>query len=184
MMPPIETKNIEILLRKVLIQNSRVRETRILNALSARGIDLSDIINDTIYDSYSMSDVFILFELIKSLDGDNYITEKNDDYMLSINTYTFHIMIYGNKSEECSQYIKSAFKQEEIVSELRDKGIFIRGVSTGESINEFINNSLWRRTDLNITLTTTFEIEKIIKSKYFSENKEENSISNIIVKTI
>ena len=179
---PISYKDTIIELRKVLIKHSHVKDFKILNALSVRGTDLSSMLSGTETDGYSMSDVFILFELFKNSDGNNYVTSINDDEMMSINSYRFHIIIYGNNSDTCLQYIKAAFKQTSVAQNLRNKGILITGIDAGESIHEFYNNTLWLRHDLNVMLETTTNMTNVEKQEYFDYNNSKNE-SKVIVET-
>lgn len=170
MIKPISYEEIIKVLRNAIIENSDLPAERVLNALSVRGTDLSEILNHTQVYSYSLKDVFILFELLKDQNGDNFVTPKNDEYMLTVSSYQFHLIIYGNASDDCSQKIRSIFHQGSVVSDLRENGIHITTVTSGETINEFLNNTLWLRNDLIINFQTTFESKNVKKEEYFDGN--------------
>ena len=91
MIKTITYEEIIKLLRNIVILNGRVNENRVLNALSVRGTDLSDVINSTEMYSIGLSSVFILFELLKDKNSDNYVTPKDDNNMIAIASYTFHL---------------------------------------------------------------------------------------------
>ena len=125
------------------------------------------MINSTEMYSIGLSSVFILFELLKDKNSDNYVTPKDDNNMIAIASYTFHIMIYGNGSDTCSQYLRATFKQPQIAQELRENGIYIRNIDSGETINEFINNTLLLRCDLNVSLEVAYVLQNLTQQEYF-----------------
>lgn len=181
MIKPITYEDIIKILRRTVIENSRVDGSRVLNALSVRGTDLSDVISATQTYSFAASDVFILFELLKDENGDNYVTPKDDNSMIAIASYKYHLMIYGNGSDLCSQVLRTTFKQPYIAMDLRDQGIYIRTVSSGETINEFNNNTLLLRNDLEVEIEVAYILENITETQYFKyENLHDDDISLII----
>lgn len=167
MIKPITYEDIIKKLRNVVMTNTKLPGTKVLNALSVRGTDLSDVISSTKTYSFSLDDVFILFELLKDQDGDNYVTPKDDDNMIAIASYTYHLMIYGNGSDLCSQVLRTTFKQPKVAMDLREEGIYVRTVNSGETINEFINNTLLLRNDLEVKIEVAYVLENATKTQYF-----------------
>ncbi len=181
MIKPITYEEIIKKLRNVVMTNTKLPGNKVLNALSVRGTDLSDVISSTKTYSFSLGDVFILFELLKDQNGDNYITPKDDDNMIAIASYTYHLMIYGNGSDLCSQVLRTTFKQPKVAMDLREEGIYVRTVNSGETINEFINNTLLLRNDLEVKIEVAYVLENAIKSQYFKyENLNEDDSILII----
>lgn len=176
MIKEINYKEINILLRNTIIENSDIPEKKILNALTTRGTDLSETINNTQVYSFSANDVFLLFELLKDETKDNFVTRKDDNSMLVISSYKFHLMIYGNGSDDASKIIRAIFHQSSILNNLRDNGIFVTNISSGESINEFINNTLLLRNDLMLNLETVFKSINKKEQEYFNLNYDMNDI--------
>ena len=170
MIKPISYEEIIKVLRNTIIENSDLPAERVLNALSARGTDLSEILNHTQVYSYSLKDVFILFELLKDENGNNFVTKKDDNSMLTISSYKFHIMIYGNGSNDYSQIIRSIFKQSSVALDLRGMGVHVTSVSSGETLNEFINNTLWLRNDIIVYIETVYESINKKEQEYFDQN--------------
>lgn len=147
---------------------------KILNGDSIRGTDLSVFISESQSYSIEAGSSFILFELLEDLDSDHYITPGSiDNSMLTIQSYLFHLKIYGNTSPEDAQRISSIFKKGDLVLELRNKGIYINGVLPIDPINEFINNTYILRRDLTIKLQTVFEFNDLGEdSGYFADNQK------------
>ena len=180
MMKAINYEDIIKLLRTSIIDNSNITASKVLNALSVRGTDLSQIINNTKVYSYSAKDVFLLFELLKNDSGNNFVTKKDDNSMIVVSSYKFHLMIYGNGSDDFSQIIKSIFHQSSVLNNLRDNGIHILNISSGESINEFVNNTLLLRNDLMINLETIYESKNKHDAEYFDiDYNAENIMLNV-----
>lgn len=168
MIKTISYENIIIELRKTIMQYADLKPQKVMNALSIRGTELSDKISQNITQSFSAGDVFILFELLKDEDGDNYVTPKDDKNMISIASYKFHLMIYGNGSDNCSQVIRTIFKRPNIAMDLREKGIYVRSINSGETINEFINNTLLLRSDLELYIEVAYVLNNKEEPEYFS----------------
>ena len=164
---------------------SGLAPTRILNADSIRGTDLSEVISDHETYSPSVSSSFLLFELIEDQNKDHFVTSGSEDNsMMTIQSYNFHIMLYGNEAPTDAQKLSALFKQSDSALGLREAGVYIHGVGPIEAINEFINNTLLLRRDLMIGIQTRFEFTKIGKtSEYFDENQTittiAESVSNI-----
>lgn len=173
MIEPISFENIIKKLAKFLDTYSGIDPDRILNADSIRGTDLSEMIGESQAYSPNASKTFMLFELIENQEEDNYVTKgKTSTEMETIQTYNFHLKIYGNNSPTDAQRIASCFKQENNALDLRENGIFIRGVSKIEPINEFINDTLILRRDLIIKLESRHVFQNIGEDVgYFNENE-------------
>ena len=162
MINAITYENIIKYLGEFLDTYSGLAPSRILNADSIRGTDLGELINDHEQYSPEVSSSFLLFELVEDQDGENYLTKGEvETTMMTIQSYNFHIMIYGNTAPTDAQKISSLFKQESDALSLRDLGIFIKGVSPIEAINEFINNTLLLRRDIIVHLQVRYQFEGI-----------------------
>ena len=168
-------------LAKFLDTYSGLAPDRILNADSVRGTNLSELITPTQAYSPEVSTSFLLFELIENQNGDNFITKgDHDNEMLTIQTYDFHLMIYGNSSPNDAQKISALFKQAEIALGLRDLGVYIKGVSPIEAINEFINDTLLLRRDLMIQIQTKHEFNDIgPATEYFDDAQSVSLVVNV-----
>lgn len=160
----ISYENIIRTLRNALITNTNVPATRIINATSVRGPDIFKLLNSTEAISPDLADAFIIFELTENQDNDNYgATSMDDNHMETIMSYDLNLKIYGNDCHILSQTILARFKSAEVALSVRDEGVWIYGISKPESLNEFINNTIWPRCDMKIKVMARFEIVKKIK---------------------
>lgn len=180
MIKPITYEDLIKILRTTIITQAELASDKVLNALSIRGTDLSHIISSTQVYSFAAKDTVILFELLKDQDGDNFVTPKDDNHMLVISSYDFHLKVYGNGSDACTQKLRAIFKQPSIALDLREQGIFVKTITSGESINEFINNTMLLRNDLYIKVEVTYLIENTKQQEYFNQNLDIEDVEVII----
>lgn len=161
MISSITYENIIIFLRKEIAYQSGVSLDRIFNAVSVRGPDLSKIISETEAASFDLSNAFIVFEMMEDENEGNVVTHEVDGTISSIASFKFNLKIYGNACHTVSQNILMRFKTEEVALGLRDKGIYIRGITFPTNINEFINNTVWPRCDMTLNLQVRFNVSRI-----------------------
>lgn len=174
MITPITYEDIIKTLGKFLDEYSGLNPIRILNADSVRGTDLSQIISETEMYSPALSNSFLLFELLEDEAGEHFLTKgESEQEMIAIQTYNYHLMIYGNHAPRDAQRIASIFKNGDLAMKLRDSGIYIDGVSTVSAINEFINNTLIFRRDIDIKVQVAYKFDDIgDKPEYFTHLTE------------
>ena len=182
MIKAIKYEDIVKILAKVLDNNSGLDPKRILNADSVRGTDLSQYISSSETYAPDVSDSFLIFELLENQNGDHFVTKGEDDSMITIQSYDYHLMIYGNSSPTDAQKISAVFKKENIALSLRDEGIFVNGVTGVEAINEFINNTYILRRDLIIKIQTRYVFENKENIEYFDPNQNVDPVVKDISK--
>ena len=179
MITPVTYEEAVKALAAFLDSKSGLDPDRILNADSARGTDLSEMISDSQTYSPSASSSLMLFELIEPGDGEHFATtDKKPSDMMTIQSYDLHLMIYGNSSPNDAQRISAAFKQPDNAYSLREKGLFIDGVSEITPVNEFVNNTLLLRRDLMIHVKTRQIFKNIVEDP--GEFDETQSITLVV----
>ena len=162
MIPSITYEDIIRKLRPKISEQTGIPLDRIHNAVSVRGADLYKLISETESMSYSLGDVFIVFELVEETDELNTVLHEVDESISSIACFNFNLKIYGNACHQVSQEILMRFKTEDVAFNMRNEGIFIRGISFPTSINEFINNTVWPRCDMSIKIAVRFNTNPVI----------------------
>lgn len=145
------------LVRKTVINILGINANRVINSSSVRGADLQKAIDASKFDSFSLNDVFIVFDVTEN-DSDKYyvVPEENDGSTSSISSFDFNLKMYGNGCHNYSQKLLCGFKDQEILVDLREKGIYVKGVTHPRVHNEFINNTLWTRSDITINVRVRF----------------------------
>lgn len=181
---PTDYETIVVTIRSTLLEACKLRSERCLNALSARGTDLSELISSSQSYSKGMGEPFMLFELLRDMNGDNYVTPGREGKMLTITAYTFHMMCYGNASDRLANEARATFKNPGIAQELRNRGIFVTGVTGGEAIHEFVNNTMLLRVDLDMTFEALSETEDPLPQEYFDESPSAESLTGLAVRSV
>jgi len=155
-----------------LITQSELDNTKVLNSNSVRGVDLAKLIANTNnqYTSIETTDVVLLFEFLKHDDTNNMSYTDEKDKVNTYSSYKVHIIIYGNTSDYVAHKLKSRLLTSKVIQDLYDKGIYLKEVSPIETDNEFINNTYWNRTDLDIFLGCRYEFSQISVEPSTSES--------------
>lgn len=175
-----EIKNVydlDKIIRNQIHDNLELDKNKIINGLSVRGPELIKHVNENVYSSTDLSDTIIVFE--RSIDSSEKTIsmEEIDNSITTYSHFQYKITIYGNVSDFVAYKLFSRLLSSEIRENLISKGIYIRDISNPQSINEFINNTIILRTDLEIALSCRFNFSKIISNEEFK--KENLTIKNI-----
>ncbi len=190
MLPETNFKEVRATLREILTKYCQLNENRVVNGISVRGADLAKIISSTELNSYNLSDVFIVFETVEDEEEDYLVMEENDFKDCFISRVKMELKIYGSACHDMVRFIIATFKDERVLRELYDKGIYYRGITKPTSRNEFINNTLWPRCDVAIKAQIRTDVDKAMPVEYFpskfnsDEEASQEIASSIIVKEI
>lgn len=156
-----------------LVKESELDNKKVLNALSVYGIDLVKYMEDlNINSSLDLSDLMIIFEL-QSRNNSSDVAFEDNNGIYSYVSYTLHLTIYGNSSNQLAHILKNRFESEIVRNNLLNEGIHIENIDNPSDYNEFINKTMWIRSNLNINLTCLYKIKNI------DSYSEYESISNI-----
>lgn len=149
-------------LRNMLITQSEVDPNKILNALSMYGAELDKFLEDSIYISVDQLDSVILFELInRDSDSNVSFNEYGDDKVTYYKCYTLRLIIYGNSSSDVANKIVARFRTEKVKEDLYENGIYLEEVTDPISLNEFKNNTMWLRNDVNLDIGVKLKISQV-----------------------
>ena len=160
----------------VLDTYSGIDPNNIFNSDSIRGTDLSVVSGDEAF-SPSAGSAFMLFEFVENLEDDFVTKGETPDAMDTIQSYSLHMMIYGNESPNVAQRLRALFKTPKIALGLREKGVFVNGIEPVESVSEFLNNTWMIRKDLNVTLQRRSEMkDEAIDPGVFEETQQPSVI--------
>ena len=164
----------------MILNLSELKREQIKNALSVRGADLNKIISENkknVSIPIDLSDIIIIFEISNRNSLNNVSMIEKDDTITNYCSFNIKIIIYGNYSKTLSQILKAKFESEIIKQKMYESGIFLEKVLDINSVNEFINETVWIRNDINIEFSCRMSIKQSDKFNHF-ENINENS--NII----
>ena len=144
-----------ILLRAEIVKLTKLNEAFVINVLSAYGADLSKLL-DTAQQSIKhpdsdpeekTSDDMVLFEVISDDESNNNMMYQGDIYA----AYKMHLIIYGDESEEIAVNLKSNLLMIDEKVKLHFSGVQITSISNITSVNEFKNEVMWQRRDMDIS---------------------------------
>lgn len=162
--------DINKILRKYLISQSELNSKHVFNSLSTYGKTLTKIFNN-IATSYDRDETILLFELSLNENNSNVSFTSNDSIIYN-QSYNLKITLYGNESLNLSNKIIARLRTEKIRNSIYDEGIYLEKIENPKSLNEFINDVLWLRTDFNILLSCEF-----LYSQVEQDNNMENTSS-------
>lgn len=150
----------------------------VYNALSLHGTALRKRIEDTqIFTSYDVSDCVLLFELESDNNSDGASMSLDDEKIIFDKTYKISITIYGNASEDVANTTIARLRTEKVRTDIQNNGFTILSVSNSTTINEFVNETIWHRSDFSIKISCEIVIEPVEK-----ENKFDSTDFEIIIK--
>lgn len=152
--PLIYLNDAILILRDKIIELSDLRSDFVINSLSAYGPDLSKLLDDVqvsikernIDPEEKKNDTLVVFEVRNNADSNNNMFQQ--DVMYS--GYVMHLIIYGESAEDVAKKLKSRLLLADNKYELRRNGVHISRISNIESENEFKNEVMWQRRDLDI----------------------------------
>lgn len=163
------------ILRKYLISQSNLKPDVVVNALSVRGPDLELLISNNTYFSPNLNDVVLIFENETNETTNNVSVDEEDATFTIYQSFRCKIVIYGNYSKTLALILKTRFESDTIRDKLFEEGINLENVSNPVSINEFKNETVWIRTDLNIEYSCRLNVQPI------AETEQLENISKLIV---
>lgn len=153
--------DIEKIIRKYLISQSQVQSNFVRNSLSIYGEALEKVLSEQIYNSINANDVMILFEL-KERQNTSDVSETNDSNVIDYyKSYKIHVIIYGDNSTNIANNIVARFRTIYIRDILREEGVYLEQISDASKINEYINETMWLRNDVDIDISCHLQIAQI-----------------------
>ena len=163
-------------LREILIEYSELDGKFVLNALSLYGTYLSER-NNNILSGLTVDDVMILFELVSAQSTNNVSQTINTDVVTS-RSYELKIMIYGNSGEQVAVKLVSRLYTQESRDRLHSLGLHLYDSTEFISVNDYINETMFPRTDFSIKFSCEYSIELPQHVEYEFENV---SVKDVII---
>lgn len=162
-------QDLEKIFRKCLIEQSELNASQIINSLTVRGPELIKIINNEFVSPINNHECVLLFE-ISSNSSNNTVSMVEEDGTITLyNSCKIKLISYGLYSKILMRILKARFETSQLRYDLHEQGIYIENISNIESINEFINETLWERTDLDIEFAFKMTINQISNQLEFEK---------------
>lgn len=169
--------DIDKVIANILVKQSELDNSHILNGLSIRGPELVKYIEDSIEMSPDLSDTFLIF--INSIDDNavNFTEEvENSTTIRSTNTCSCHIYLYGSSSINVALKLKARLESEYVRLNMYENGVELRKVESPQATTELINNTMWSRADLEFSYYAEFIISPVDKFKNMSQSYNDEGI--------
>ena len=147
-----------IILRTNIIAITSIPDALFLNALSVQGTDLAKVkeeAEESVQDGLKqkgadpvtqVSDLLVLFDVGSNNGSRNNMIERSVNYA----AYKMHIIAYGNDAEEFMQNMSVKLLDIDNKVKLNLAGVQVSSISDVTSINEYKNETLWQRRDIDI----------------------------------
>ena len=118
--------------------------------------------NQSVLNTLQQNQLMILFELRARDDVFN-ISEQDEEtgVITMYQGYQVHIIIYGDDCRTLANKLIARLRTGRLGDIFRENGVQCYSVSNPESIQEYINEVMWLRTDFNIDLSCIMEIEPV-----------------------
>ena len=148
-----------LILRPIIAQQAEINSDDVINADSIRGPELTKIENGQKV-PYQPYENVIIFELSEDNSFSVVETFEKDNKVHSIDSYSLHLVIYGDDSRTISKKLKSRLLSQKTRSELSEQGISITSISQIEPSTEMINTTRYIRRDMTINFISelTFDL--------------------------
>lgn len=148
-------------LRKILIKQSGLSADDVISVSSVRGPMPTKIDAAGNEIPYNTDEQFIIFDFSESNDINVATQEDSSGALYDYVSYELHLTIYGDYARTLAQQIKSRFQSEKVNNELEAEGVQVLDIDSPVGDNEFINNTFWIRSDLNISLGFGLKVGQI-----------------------
>lgn len=162
-------KELNKILREVLVSQSQLSQSKVLNALSIHGEDLDELFEEQIYTSIERYEVMILFEL-QSRRNTSDVSMTNDDGTITLDrSFALRVVIYGNDSSDVANLLVARLRTENIRNFLHEQGVYLEKINEPDILNEYKNNTMWLRNDIEIDIISKFNITQTELESEFSQ---------------
>lgn len=157
----ININNIETIIRNILIEQSQLDPKFVRNSLSLYSTPL-DINTQNVLETIEQDDTMLLFELRARTDVLNISEQDLETGAITYyQGYQVHVIIYGDECRTLANKIIARLRSSRLNDLFRENLLEFYGASNPESIQEYINNVLWLRTDFDIDLSCIMEIDPV-----------------------
>ena len=167
-----DINEINKIMKKYLENESGLSNRNVRNALSTYGETLRKLLTDKKFNSYELTDLVILFDLhTRNNESDTSIINENKTIDV-YKSYEFSITIYGNSSANLANILYARLNTDYVLSNLQDEGIYLESITLPTSINEFVNDVMWIRTDMSFLISCKHTINQIHDFEEFEKLSE------------
>lgn len=145
-------KIVEII-RLRLIEVTDLEPEQIVNALSLNGPALEKRVGAlNVFKSATNADTLLILQL-KARPNEEDVSMTIDNTLIMTNSYAVHCIVYGNNAPNIANLLFARLKTEGCRQYLYQRGVHIEEVTVPISADEFKNDIVWRRYDIDINVS-------------------------------
>lgn len=157
------------IVRTQLIAQSELPSDRVRNALSTYGEMLDKLLVREEFNGICTCDSLMLFELrTRENDGDVSMTEVNESVTF-YKSYTMYVILYGDDSATIMNKLITRLRTQAVRQLLYEQGVYIEEVRNDTSMNEFKNDVMWHRHDVEILISCKMSITQATPDEAFEK---------------
>lgn len=145
----------------MLLKQTELKRSRIVNGLSIRGADLSKFITDNVSLSYDVSDVALIFEISAMNEDSINITEAEDDSIREDACFEVSLTCYGNESLLKMKQLKARLESDKVRYDLSEEGVYFIDASSIIQINDFLNETIYPRTSMTFRIACELQVSLV-----------------------
>lgn len=164
-----DVNELDKIVRKYLISQSQLPAERVRNSLSTYGETLDKLLFKQTYDTICACDELMLFEVkARKNDADVSMTES-DGTVSFFKSYEVYVIVYGNNAPNVANNAIARLRTENCRLAMLNEGVYLESVTEDDSINEFVNDVMWRRHDFSLFVSCKLQIDQTLESIEFEE---------------
>ena len=152
------TDEILKIVKSMIMKQLNLPSENVLDGKSIYGAMLQKRLDNEIFNTFDRNDCIVVMDISESLDYDeDVIPEDNLIYQSII----CHLYIYGNNSALMSKMLKFRALSQKNKYELNSQGLHLYKIIGPIDIDEFINNTMYHRKDLELHFSFKTTIENV-----------------------
>ena len=93
-----------------------------------------------------------------------------DDSTIYYRSYQLKVYIYGDSAINIGNKIYAVFNSDYILSNLLEEGIYVEEITSPTLINEFVNEVMWPRCDLDFNISVMHKYDNLLKYEMDKSN--------------
>lgn len=162
-----DTNELAKIIRTRLISQSGINGNCVLNAQSLYGATLQqnaeveNVLDKTLLIPFNDNENAIVFDITNSMSDDD-IVEETDTQLTVYSSFVCLCMFYGKDCTFKAPMVRARFLTQELLADFESEGVHIQSIENKEQINEFINEKLVTRQDIEIRFACELSISKSI----------------------
>lgn len=164
------------ILRKYLIMQSQMPSERVRNALSTYGETLDKLLNRQTYDTICPCEELMLFELRSRKSPSDKSMTESDGSVSFFKSFELYVILYGDNAATIISNLIARLRTENCRLALLNEGVYLEEVTEDESMNEFKNDTMWKRHDCSLYISCKLKVDQVMDDVVYDSINKVNII--------